>query len=545
MIMAFSKITYLFASYEKRCIKVLLRPENPPGTREYIWQHDWTYVSAERDTSPKELGEKAFAGAALMVGTRFAIRLLGLISVTVLARLLTPDDFGLFGTAALALGFFLLLKEVGFSEAVIKEKELTKADIDTLWTMSLILSAITGLALFLAAPFITGFLKDGRVELVLQVMALLPIIDALASPASSLLLRELRYGTDFLLKSGNKIVRVVAVIVVAIMLKSYWALVFGALLSSVFGVIISHIVRPYRPRLTLEKLKKHRGFALWAYLRSVALYLASTSDEFVIRSSANTAFFGIYHISRDLARVLILDLIGPVREAMLPALAKMQDDPTRHAEAVSNILGASVIVGAAISFGIMVTSHELVLLLLGNQWTAAAPYLSLLAIGCACNAIGEVNQSSFITAGLQKKSALSWALRAVAYGAGCITAGLIYGPKAVAITFSALSLVSLIVETLYMFRCLGVTPHLLAVVFRPLISAGLMAIAVYSLPIPDHWSTVVTLLSKVTVGAAIYGVLLLGLWKLSGYKKGPEYTLYHNLPKKIQKLVPISVPDTF
>ena len=500
-------------------------------------------MSAEPETGHSDLGSKAFTGAALMVATRFSIRLLGLISVTVLARLLSPDDFGLFGTAALALGFFLLLKEVGFGEAVIKEKELTKADIDTLWTMRLILSAFTGLALFLAAPLITNFLKDPRVELVLQVMALLPVIDALASPASSLLLRELRYGTDFLLKSGNKVVRVVAVIVVAFMLKSYWALVFGALLSSVFGVIISHIVRPYRPRLTLEKLDKHRGFALWTYLRSVALYIASTSDEFVVRSSANTAFFGLYHISRDLARVLIADLIAPVREAMLPALSIMQDDPKRHAEAVANIFGASVIVGAAITFGIVVTAPELVLLLLGDQWSAAAPYLSLLAIGCACNAIGEVNQSSFITAGLQKKSTMSWALRSVAYSAGCILAGMLYGPEAVAIAFSSLSLISLVLETHYMFSALQVKTSLIGVAFRPLTSAIIMAIAVYFLPVPSHWPLIFILLTKVVSGGIIYGGLLVGQWKLSGYKHGPEYTLYRNFPKKLQKLIPLRISE--
>ena len=488
-----------------------------------------------------DLGTKAFKGAAFMVGTRFAVRLLGLVSVTVLARLLTPDDFGLFGTAALALTFFLLLKEVGFGEAVIKEKDLTKTDIDTLWTMRLILSAFTGTALYLAAPFITGFLKDARVEAVLQVMALLPLIDALASPASALLLRDLKYGTDFLLKSSNKIIQVVAVIIAAFILKSYWALVFGALLSSVFGVILSHIVRPYKPRLTLNKLEKHSGFALWSYLRSVSMYIANTSDEFVIRSAANTAFFGIYHIARDLARVLIADLIAPVREAMLPALAKMQHHPERHAAAVANIFGAAVIVGSAIAFGIVVTAPELVLLLLGDQWTAAALYFSMLAIGCACNAIGEVNQSSFVTAGLQKKTALFWTLRAATYSSGCITAGLLYGPEAVAITFSVLSAANLVAETKHLFNLLKVDTGILVLVYRPLLAGGLMAAAVYMVPVPAHWPLIMILASKIAGGGAVYGLVLAGLWKISGYKNGPEYTLYNNLPQKLQKLIPLRI----
>lgn len=498
-------------------------------------------MSETDNSNPSDIGTKAFSGAAIMVATRFAVRLLGLISVTVLARLLTPDDFGLFGTAALALSFFLLMKEVGFGEAVIKEKDISKEDIDTLWTMRLILSAITGAALFFSAPLITVFLKDPRVELVLQVMAMLPVLDALASPASPMLLRELKYGMDFLLKSSNKIVRVVAVIIVAVMLKSYWALVFGAILSSIFGVIISHIVRPYRPRITLARLNKHSGFAIWTYLRSVSRYIANSSDEYVVRSAANTAFFGIYHISRDLGRVLITDLIAPVREAMLPALAKMQSDPERHAAATGNILGAALIVASAISFGILVTAPELVLVLLGDQWVAATPYISLLTIGCACNAIGEINQSSFITAGLQKNLTYFWSLRAFVYGGGCITAGLLFDPTAIALTFSILSALSLIVESGYLFGKLGVKTSLLMLAYRPLLAGGLMATAVYFAPVPSDWAPLLALLAKVAIGGTVYGMLMAGFWKLTGYKNGPEYTLYSNLPEKIRKLIPLNI----
>jgi len=493
--------------------------------------------------SHSDLGSKAFTGAAFMVATRFAVRLLGLVSVTVLARLLTPEDFGLFGTAALILGFFVLLKEVGFGEAVIKEKNLSKADIDTLWTMRLILSIFTGTALFLLSPLVTDFLKDDRVELVLQAMALLPIIDALASPASSLLLRDLKYGTDFLLKSGDKIVRVAAVIIVALILRSYWALVFGAMLSSIFGVIITHIVRPYRPRLTLTRLSHHIDFAAWSYLRSVSQYIANSSDEFVVRSAANTAFFGIYHIARDLARVLIGDLIGPVREAMLPALAKMQGNPTRHAEAASNIFGASTIVATAVSFGVTITAPELVHLLLGSQWSAAAPFLSLLAVGCACNSIAEVNQSSFVTAGLQKKTALFWTIRAVVFSTGCLVAGLAFDPIAIAITFTVLSILSLVAETSYLFYKLKIKTSIFSLCLRPLLAGGAMVALVLWLPIPSAWPHIFILLTKVTSGAVVFGLLMAGLWKLSGYKDGPEFTLYRNLPKKLQKLIPLQVPE--
>lgn len=493
------------------------------------------------DDRQLDLGSSAFTGAAFMVATRFAVRLLGLISVTVLARLLTPEDFGLFGTAALTLGFFVLLKEMGFSEAVIRDPDLRKEDIDTLWTMRMILSIITALAVYFSAPFAADFLKDTRVTAVLQVMALLPIIDGLGSPASPLLLKDLKFATDFLLKSVNKIVQVTAVITVAFILKSYWALVFGALLSSIFGVVITHIARPYKPHISLSMLSKHQSFAVWTYIKSISFYFANSSDEFVVRSTASTGFFGIYHIARDLARVLIGDLIGPVREAMLPALSKMQNEPKRLAVAVSNIFGATLIVATALSFGIAMTASELVLLLLGDQWGGAAHFLSLLAIGCACNSIGEVNQSGFVAAGMQHKSALFWTLRAGIYGTGCVIAGLLYGPEAIALTFSLLSIIVLIFETRFLFNKLGVKTSMISLAFRPLLAGSLMAAALYFIPLSNDWPLSAILFTKIASGGLVYGCVMLILWKLVQFKEGPEHTLYSNLPEKLRKLVPLRI----
>ena len=491
------------------------------------------------EAEPGSLRQKAFWGAAIMVATRFSVRFLGLISAAFLARLLTPEDFGLFGTAALALSFFLLIKEVGMSEAVIKQQDLTKQDLDTLWTIRFLLSFLSAGALLIAAPFIAIFLKDPRVLAVLQIMALVPVIDSFASPASALMLRDFKFGSDFLLKSSDKLVRVIAVIGVALILRSYWALVFGALLASVFGVIISHIARPYRPKFTLINHRDHINFALWTYVRNVANYVARSSDEFIVRGMASTSFFGFYHMSRDLGRTLIGELITPVGEAMLPALSKMQQDPARLAAAISNVFGAALIVGTAVSFGVAVTAHELVLVILGDQWMAAAPFLTMLAVGCACNSIGEINRSSFIAAGLAKTSTNFWLLRALIYSIGCLIAGLYAGPTEIALTFSALSVCMLFIEARHLFRVLGLPARILSLAVRPLLSGLTMVAAVYFLPLPDTFPLVVILLSKAGTGALAFGAAAVLLWKIGGYQDGPELTVYASLPEKLRAILPI------
>lgn len=341
-------------------------------------------MSNSLNNSPDSYGKKVMVGAAFMVVTRFSIRLLGLVSVTILARLLTPEDFGVFGTAALVLAFFILLKEIGFGAALIKTENVTKEDIDTLWTMRLILGAITATALLLFSGIIADFLKEPRVIEVLRLMALIPIVDCLYSPASPFQVKAFKFGQNFLLKTIDKLVRVIAVIILALTLQSYWALVYGTLLASFLGVIVSHIAMPYLPRLTLVNRQKYLAFSFWNYCRGLAKYIASSADEFVVRASENSSFFGIYHVSRDLSRVLIAELISPLGEALLPALVKFTNESERFRKAIFDTVGAYLIVGFAVSIGIVLTADEIVLILLGEQWAQAALFLALVAIGTAC-----------------------------------------------------------------------------------------------------------------------------------------------------------------
>jgi O-antigen/teichoic acid export membrane protein len=436
----------------------------------------------------------------------------------------------------LALSFFILLKDIGFGEAIIKSPSITKSDIDTFWTIRFFLSLCIALALALSSSWIASFLKDPRIEEVLFYMAFIPVIDAFNSPASALLLRDLRYGTNFLLKSSDKIVRVIAVIVAAIILRSYWALVIGAVLSSFFGVMISQIARPYVPRVSLSSIKQHGNFAFWSYVRSISNYISRTADEFIVRGTQSTAFFGVYHIARDLSRVLITEIVAPIREAMLPALSKLQHQPSRFGHATANIIGAAAIIAVAVSVGIAMTAKELTLVLLGNQWAAAGPFLSVLAIGVACNALGHVNQSSFIATNRNTLGAKFWLFRAVLYSAGCVIAALLYTPEIVATTFTVLSVVVYIAETTTLLRIVQSKRTFLALVVRPVLGGGLMAVTLTIMPWPTDVPVFWILLLKVGLGAGVYCTALLIFWRLASPKDGPEDALLQYLPGPLRRI---------
>ncbi|MBV1900325.1 MAG: oligosaccharide flippase family protein [Kordiimonadaceae bacterium] len=489
------------------------------------------------ETEPQSFSAKVFIGAAYMVGTRFFVRLLGLFSVTILARVLTPEDFGVFATAALVLAFFALIKDVGFSESIIKSENISKADLDTLWTLSFSLSVCTSILLIVFSGVIADFLKEPKLVDVLHLMAAVPILDCCYSPASSLNVKNFRFGQEFILKSTDKLVRVLAVIGLALTLKSYWALVYGALLASIFGAIVSQIAYPYFPKITLVNRSKFTSFAIFAYFRGLARYVANSVDELVVRASENNALFGVYHVSKDLTRVLVIELIAPVGYALLPALVKLGRDTERFSLALQNTISVYLLATVAISFGIIAVSDDLVLLLLGPQWGEAAYFLSLVAIGGACTSLGEINQNIFISRDGAKQAAAFATARAITFAISCLLAGLFWGPAAVAMAFSASSVAILLIELLYIFKDIGLGIFGFKYLVRPIIAGGVMLTTLQYLPDVTMLPLMVALVLKASTGALIYGVSIVLLWWACGKPKGGEQTLIERLPSPIKKIL--------
>jgi len=491
----------------------------------------------EETGKPESYGGKVAIGAAFLVGTRFAVRLLGLVSVTILARLLTPEDFGVFGTAALALSFFILLKDIGLGEALVRTQDITRQDIDTLWTLGFITALVTAFLVFILAEPIAAFLKEPRIVEILHLMALIPIIDSFYSPASNLMVKDFKFAHIFILRSVDKFVRVIAVIILALILKSYWALVYGALMASVFCVIVSHIAGPYMPRFTLVSRQKYLSFAFWTYWRSLARYIAITSDEFIVRASESSAFYGIYRVSRDLTRVLIVELISPIREALLPALVQFSGDRQRTANAVYNIVGIYLIGGISITLGIIAISDHLVLLLLGPQWTQASYYLTLIAVGAACNSMAEINQSIFVSQNIAKQVAFFWGIRAVCYSLACLAGWTIGGAVGVAIAFSVISFILLIIELRFLFRFIASDRQWPRLFIRPIISGIAMFYIVSLWPENLIFPLALLTISKALVGAVVYFSSLLILWVGAGRPEGPELTIIERLPSRIHRIL--------
>ena len=171
--------------------------------------------------------EKMAHGAAWMVGARFAIKILGLLSTLILVRLLLPADFGLVALATALVAGLQLLKTFGFEVALIQDQNATPGKYNAAWTVNLSFSVLIAVVLVLLAPFASEFYSDERLKLVLYALSFSMLLQGIENIGIVDFRKNLEFRKEFLFLFAKKLIGFCVTIPLAFALRNFWALVAG------------------------------------------------------------------------------------------------------------------------------------------------------------------------------------------------------------------------------------------------------------------------------------------------------------------------------
>src|SRR5262252_7747121 len=183
-------------------------------------------------------------GTAWMIALRWAMRLTGLASTIVLARLLTPEDYGVVAIATLILGTIEVLSEAGQANAIIRHPNPTREHYDAVWTMSVILWLALALIVLAATPLTVTYFHEPRARPVLEVLALRTALGGFQNVGTVNFQRNIQFHKQFQLNVGTAAVMFVTVITSALILRNYWALVIGIMSKQISNVVLSYALEP-------------------------------------------------------------------------------------------------------------------------------------------------------------------------------------------------------------------------------------------------------------------------------------------------------------
>ena len=467
----------------------------------------------------------SFLSSALWVlGWRWTDRLFGLISTIILARLLLPSDFGVIVLASVVIGFIDTIFDLSVHIPLIQKKDASRADFDTAWTLRLIQSAAAGTVIFLLATPAAEYFNDPRVAPVMQVLALALVFVGLENIGIIYFQRELRFRQDYWFFFIRRVSGFAVAIIVAWYLRSYWALVAGTVAGRAVGLFASYALHPYRPRLTLQSFRSLWSVSQWALVRNVTAYVETRIDKLAIGKIAGAPTAGAYATAEEFALVPISEFLAPLGRALLPVFANANVDAERLRLAYLRALEMQCLIAIPAAVGLHCISPELVVVLLGENWLAAIPFLAALALVGIAVALTHAATYVFMATG---KMALLACL--TLFQLSVLACLLLFTWKswdAAVIPWLRLAAASAVVPPVLYFLKRTISGFRLLDFGKALVRPALAAAAMYAVLMaafpPNSLEPITTLVLKILVGAASYCAAVLFLWLASGRPTGPE-----------------------
>lgn len=472
------------------------------------------------------------AGAFLYVGMRWFDRLVGVVSMVVLARLLTPADFGLVALASVVLGLAVVLFDLGINIAVVQRSTLDDTDLNTAWSIRLIQNTVIAALLGIVAPFVAAYYGDLRLGPVLWCLALAYLLDGLTGMGPVVFQKRQQYAREVSFFMAKRLLGFFATLVMAFWLRSYWALVLGTLVSSIVGVLLSHIIYDRLPRFTLTRWRAFVSASLWLALRSMAGYATQELDKLVIGRRDGAAILGGYTIAGQIAAMPTSELLAPLSRALFPGLVAIKEDRERLRRMFLTALGIQSALALPASIGLALVASDLVPVILGEKWIEIVPVMVALSLASAAYAVTQSCGYLLTTLGQYRDQSLLQWFMLVALAVLIIGVFPDAGAQEIAWirvglgASSILLIVAMAVRALPNISFLDIAKE----IHRPVIAVLVMAACVeVAGSVITELGELWTLVAKISIGATAYSVTLLIVWRLENYPDGAESAVLSQL----------------
>lgn len=470
-------------------------------------------------------------GSFWTMAARGTTRLTSLTSTVILARLLVPADFGIVAIAMLIIGAVEIFSTAGQRSAIVRHLNPTLEHYDTAWTLSVLIGLFLATVIWTAAPFAAVYFKTPQVVPVVRILALRTALSGFENIGTVNFSRGLRFDKQYQLTVSTKLTSFSITVISAFVLRNYWALVIGIIVEEIAAVILSFVMEPHRPRLSLSKLRDISSFSFWNLVKSIGGYLYRHIEKPLIGNFAGAPAMGRYSVAYDVTTLPSEELINPVVTALFPVMVKVQRDPVKRTEIYLSVLYWSALLCISTSVGISLVRDDMVDLLLGPKWFDVKPLVPWLALS-----FGLVAMSSNVYAGLEStgRAAASAGLQWVRLvGLAAIVVPVAYYFKDLeTIAMARFWATLLMTPTLFftLSRKLEIPIRdILVTLLWPLISGLIMAVVVAGANELIPFQGPARLAIDVALGGLTYVTSLMVLWYARGRPMGPEAQFWQRL----------------
>jgi O-antigen/teichoic acid export membrane protein len=383
------------------------------------------------------LKRRTISSGAVTMSAQGLKFLLSLISTVILARLLTPRDFGLVAMVTTITGFLRVFKDAGLSIATVQRERITHAQVSNLFWVNIAVSALGTLIVAAAAPIVARFYQNDRLISVTLLLSTTFLISGSTVQHQALLKRQMRFKALAAIEVGSMTIGVLVGVLMALGGYRYWSLVGSSLSTEIAGLLLTWSVSRWRPQLPTRRsgIGPLLSFGAHRTTGDFIMAVARGSDNLLVGRYYGAAAVGLYsRASVLLVRPLEL-LLGPINAVFIPALSRLQSHPERYRSTFLRVYEAIALTTFFSGALTLALARPLTLVLLGPKWEQAAAIFAGFTIAALCIPLANASVWLFTSQGRGRDMLLSQSINSCAIFVSYII-GLPFGPVGVAVTFS-------------------------------------------------------------------------------------------------------------
>lgn len=428
-------------------------------------------------------------------------RAMGLVSVFILARILSPEAFGAFAVLTIAVQLADVFTNFGVEQYYIQKKDATLSELNSGWTFNLLVKFFASVLLFSISGIIAQHFDKAYLTLAFQVMSLSPLLSAMSNGYIMHLKRTLEFQKFVVFSAIGQLIGSVLSIIIAFIYKNYWAFVIGFMVNTLVQVLLSYLVLTSRTRFTTTSLFSALPFGKWMVLKNIIGHSRAKFDVWFSASVFSLHGIGGYNTMKDIAMLPARELIGPLFQVLYSYMSNEKGSNERvYATCVTML-----VIAVPSAVGIHMLANELTFILLGQRWLEYAPVLANLAVLTLSFTAGNVISDAIVSRG-KVKLAFVYDLLTLLVGilSLFVFLSLIVSPSSLSFFRASIGIFMLITGLLWLSYCLSLSwLRLFRALFACSVAAGLMGLSIsFALAFPLQ--IIFSLLISVIVGAAVY-----------------------------------------
>jgi PST family polysaccharide transporter len=387
------------------------------------------------------LKRRTISGGAVTMSAQAAKFGLNLVSTVILARLLTPGDFGLVAMVTTVTGFLVMFRHAGLSTPTVQREHITHAQVSNLFWINLAVSALCALVLAALSPVIARFYHDSRITYITLALSTTFLIGGFRVQHLALLKRQMRFKAIALIEVGSMAIGVLVGVAMALLHYRYWSLVGLSLATEITSFLLTGMVSRWKPQLPTRGsgIGPLVSFGVHQTAGNFIFSLARGCDNLLIGRFYGPAAVGLYSRAAALVIRPMEQFLLPIDAAFVPALSRLQSQPERYRSTFLRLYEAIAVSVFFLSSLLLALAVPATLVLLGRKWAAVSAIFAGFTLTAIQLPLSTAANWLLISQGRGKDIFRVTSTNALLTLASFIV-GLPFGPLGVAIAFSATGL---------------------------------------------------------------------------------------------------------